>query len=49
MFYEERVEDQFSTYRNREEFIRELLDVVDNKITDEEMEDIYQLLDIPRN
>ena len=49
MFGEERIEDKFSTYRGREEFIRELMEVVDNKVTDEEIEEISELLEVSKN
>ena len=46
MFVEEVEEIQFDTYRGREEFIKEVLEVVDNKVTDEELKEISELLDV---
>ena len=49
MFGEEPIEDRFSTYRGRMEFVRELLAKTDHKGTDEDLREISELLGVSKN
>ena len=45
MFSEEPIENQFSTYRGRMKFVRELLAKTDNKVTEKDLKKISELLE----
>ena len=49
MFGEERIEDKFSTYRGRMEFVRELLAKTDNKVNEDDLRRISELLGVSNN
>ena len=46
MFVEEINEIEFESNRGRNEFIEEVMDVLDTHVTDDEIEEISKLLDI---
>ena len=46
MFVEEMNEIEFESNRERDAFIEEVMDVLDNHLTNDEIEEIYKLLEI---
>lgn len=46
MFVEEIPEERFHSNRGRDKFIENVLNSLDNKVTDEEIDEVSRLLDI---